>query len=586
VESFRLRQIAAPKREFLAPALAAGVRTLARLSDPALSAGARWFFFRAWRRFQKAVRNPRAVQEARLRRILRRAAGTAFGREHGFARLGSLDDYRARIPIRRYEDFEPYLQRMLNGEENVLVPGRPFYFARSSGTTGPAKFIPVTHAYLSEFLTPQRVFVRQIMQTFPGCLRGRLLALHNPGIEGFTPGGTPYGPLTAALRFGASRLGVSPVRGPFSASPRTVFLLENFDLKYYILLRLAAQERISLAAALNPSTLVLLGKLLNTHADALARDLETGGMRDLERVPEPIRTHVRRLLRKHPEAARRIRDSREKRGHVAATDLWPTIAGLLCWKGGNAPLYLRQLETWYPGRIAMDFGFLASEGSFSIPLSPEGARGVTAVTGHLIEFVPEKEMENGRHARTYLADELETGARYRVLVTGSHGLYRYDLNDVVECVGYHAKTAEIAFLHKGGNMANLTGEKIGESHAVAAARRAEERTGLSFAGFCLGYEGSDPPRYVFGVELQEAIPENQSRRLLHACEVSLRESNIEYAAKRDSLRLGDPRLVLLRPGALERDRRRRVSAGAPDAQVKTRTLLHDMRDLERREGIA
>jgi hypothetical protein len=307
-------------------------------------------------------------------------------------------------------------------------------------------------------------------------------------------------------------------------------------------------------------------------------------MRDLERVPEPIRTHVRRLLRKHPEAARRIRDSREKRGHVAATDLWPTIAGLLCWKGGNAPLYLRQLETWYPGRIAMDFGFLASEGSFSIPLSPEGARGVTAVTGHLIEFVPEKEMENGRPARTYLADELETGARYRVLVTGSHGLYRYDLNDVVECVGYHAKTAEIAFLHKGGNMANLTGEKIGESHAVAAARRAEERTGLSFAGFCLGYEGSDPPRYVFGVELQEAIPENQSRRLLHACEVSLRESNIEYAAKRDSLRLGDPRLVLLRPGALETYRRRRVSAGAPDAQVKTRTLLHDMRDLERREG--
>src|SRR5262249_55770752 len=148
------------------------------------------------------------------------------------------------------------------------------------------------------------------------------------------------------------------------------------------------------------------------------------------------------------------------------------------WTGGTAPFYLNQLQDWLPGVPVMDYGFVASEGGFSLPLAPNQKGGVAAVTGHFLEFVPEGAASEGRFNPCLLSGELKVGERYRIIITGSHGLYRYDMNDVVECVGYYQNTAIIAFLHKGGNMISLTGEKMAESHVTVAAKVAEESTGI------------------------------------------------------------------------------------------------------------
>lgn len=535
-------------------------------------------FSRSWKQFAHAIDHPREVQVARLLAIVGRARETEFGKAHGFSDIRSLDAYRSRVPIRGYDGFEPYLTRMVRGEPGVLIPDRPYYFGRSSGTTGTPKYIPVTPLYVSEYRRPRRVWARQVMQAFPGLVRGKILTIHSPRIEGTTPAGVPYGSVTVGLQ-GERRVARAgrghPVMEP---SPMGVFLLEDFELKYYVMLRLAAQESVSLAAAVNPSTLVLFARKLDELSDRLVKDLRAGTLTGLERLPEPVKSEVARVLRSDPKAADRIEGSRRMHGRVIATDLWPNIAGLLCWKGGSAPFYLEQLRELYPERRIMDYGYLATEGGMSIPLSPEGAAGPVAVSGHVLEFVPEEEADAG--GRALLADELEVGRRYRVLITGCHGLYRYDINDVVECVGHLSRTAEIRFVHKGGNMLSITGEKVGEAHVVEAAKQAEQATGLRLAGLSVTVELDDPPRYLFAVEPSASPTEGDLRRLRAALERALRSVNMEYDAKRSSMRLGPPGLVILEEGAFDRYRAARVQAGAPDSHVKPPHLTKDARLFE------
>lgn len=552
-----------------------GLAAVGALPDGVLRAGSRLLFSGSWRRFEEATERPREAQEARLLALVARAKDTEFGRAHRFAEIRGLEDYRARVPIRPFDGFEPYLARMVAGEPNVLIPEAPFFFARTSGTTGTPKHIPVTPLYVSEYRLPRRVWARQVMQAFPGLVRGKILTVHSPKLEATTERGVPVGSVTVGLTTQPGAVEGALAGAPWDAAPRSIFLLDDFELKYHVLLRLAAQAPISLAAAINPSTLVLLAEKLDRHAEELARDLESGGYGRLDALPEPIRGEVRAQLERAPKAARRLLDSKARHGRVIPTELWPRLAGLICWTGGSAPFYLAQLERLFPGKQVMDYGFLATEGGFSIPLGPGKRGGVVSVAGHVLEFVPEAAMARGETDGARLADELELGERYRVVVTGAHGLYRYDINDVVECVGRYRNTAEIAFLHKGGHMLSVTGEKVAESHVVRAAARAEAEVGLPLVGFTATCALEHPPRYVLAVEPRGALEPAGAQRLLAAFDAALSAENVEYAAKRGSLRLGAPRLVVLRPGAYEAERRRRVAAGAPDSHVKPPHLVRD-----------
>ena len=74
-------------------------------------------------------------QEKTMHQIVAQAANTAFGRDHNFSKIRTYEDFKQAVPIRDYEDLKPYIERVKNGEPDVLWPGRPAYFAKTSGTT-------------------------------------------------------------------------------------------------------------------------------------------------------------------------------------------------------------------------------------------------------------------------------------------------------------------------------------------------------------------------------------------------------------------------------------------------------------------
>src|SRR5476649_2050032 len=102
--------------------------------------------------FEAATLRPAQVQEELLRRILAHQAPTAFGTDHHFGTIHTLDDFRKIIPVRGYEYVEPYLKRVLKGETTALLADQKIHmFAMTSGTTASRKYIPVTDQYLADY---------------------------------------------------------------------------------------------------------------------------------------------------------------------------------------------------------------------------------------------------------------------------------------------------------------------------------------------------------------------------------------------------------------------------------------------------
>ena len=108
------------------------------------SLGAKIFAKKVYRKIQKWAKKPVQTQEKVFHELISNARDTQFGRDHNFSKIKTYTDYIKQVPIRDYEDLKPYIDRIVDGEENILWKGKPLYFAKTSGTTSGIKNIPLT----------------------------------------------------------------------------------------------------------------------------------------------------------------------------------------------------------------------------------------------------------------------------------------------------------------------------------------------------------------------------------------------------------------------------------------------------------
>jgi hypothetical protein len=148
------------------------------------------------------------------------------------------------------------------------------------------------------------------------------------------------------------------------------------------------------------------------------------------------------------------------------------------------------------------------------------------------------------------------------------GLYRYNINDLVEVVGFQDRTPIIQFIRKGTGISSVTGEKLTEEQVHVALTQALKQVHLPIDHCTLAVEMGYPPHYVFYVEPAHELSEPDRQAFLSVFEQSLRQLNIEYEDKRSSRRLGPPEIQIVPRGTFTRLRQMRVAAGAPEAQVK------------------
>lgn len=514
------------------------------------------------KRFARAINAPETAQREKLREILSGNAQTVFGREAGFASLGNAEEYRRQVPIRTYADFAPYIERMKNGEGNLLVSAPVQMFGVTSGSSASPKFLPVTRAFTLEHHLSHLAWLYGMLADHARSA-GHALSIVSPAHEGLTAGGIPYGSSSGKQYRDQS----IPIRAVHRV-PYNVFECPSFPDKYYLILLHSLSADLRTVTSVNPSTLVMLGQMLEEQAEPLLEDLRAGTLRHTPGLEPQQREFYAKRLRPNPRAARRLSEVRRTEGILLPQHVWPNLCVVNTWQGGNAPFYLEKVRRLWGERVPQRcLGLRATEGLFSVPLTDDTASGVLAVGSHFLEFI-EGEDEPQPFTPTLLAHELETGRRYRMIITTSGGLYRYDLGDIVEVTGRRANTPEIRFLHKAGGVLSITGEKICEDQVVEAMARVE-RANFPMSGFSLSIELRGQPRYVLALEAAEATPDAPALRKAGAdLDRELSLVNLEYGQKRQSGRLGAPLVLLLKPGTYREYRQRLTAQGRPDGQIK------------------
>jgi hypothetical protein len=523
--------------------------------------------------FLAALADPEATQrQILLDRIVRPNESSEFGQAHDFARIRSLEDFRAAVPIRKYEGFEPWIDRIVaTGEQGLLTTEPVKRFFLTSGSSNKKKLIPVTPSFVRTKSRAFGIYWSLVFADHPEAKTGRMVTnFSDSGEPSSSPGGLPCSS-ESAYWAGVTR---ATQRDSRPIVPKAVAQIEDSDARYYAIARILLEEEFAVIMTLNPSTILLLFDKLREHAEALAADIERGGIDAGRPVGDAVQAVVAERYAGNPARAAELRALAREDG-LFAHRIWPALSLAISWRSPMLDPWLRLLAPHFSDRVAgRDYILMASEGVMAVPLADGGSGGALAIDSHVYELVPEDRYGED-DAPVYSPHEVEVGRTYVVVLTNGSGLYRYDIGDVVRVARFEGRTPVVEFLHRAGATCSLTGEKLTEDQVTAAMSEVAAELHLSVHAFTMHPAPEGFPRYVALVELSQPASAEAKRAFSRCLDAALARSNVEYGGKRSSQRLAAPELWLVAPGGYEARRQARIRGGTSDSQIKPTHLTRD-----------
>lgn len=528
-------------------------------------------------KLNKASKNCEKSQEKTLRAILEYAKDTEWGKAHNYSTILKAKDavelqklWEENQPAIQYEDIRPFVERHKNGEENILFPGKPMMYATTSGTTKEPKWIPITNEYYKNIYSKMsKVWLWTFIHHRPKVFGGMVTSIVGKSVEGAAPDGTVYGSVS-----GVTRRDCPEFIHCLYCEPDEMYSIADYKTRYYCIMRTGIEKNVTLLVTANPSTIVEMQNNVNEFFDDYVTDIEKGTLKaDLKLDPE-IRKALEARYAPNPERANELRALKEKYGKVLPKHYWPDMQVLTTWKCGNTKVYLEKFKDSFPeNMLHQEFGYFASECRAGLVMNGKSDT-VLFPHMHYFEFVPEEDLdkENKRFLRLC---ELEKGKRYSIFVTTFAGLYRYDMNDLIEVTGFYGTIPTIQLVQKINGIISMTGEKIHERQFIEAVHLAEAETGIK-TKFFVGFADLENSVYDFYYEFENVdLPEEDMKKFNSVVDKKLKEMNIEYLTKRDSLRVKDPIPFALQKESFETYKERCILAGARDGQFKLNLLMQD-----------
>jgi GH3 auxin-responsive promoter len=484
-----------------------------------------------WNRLAADRARVEEVQQSTLKANCRMAAGTEFGREHRLGDVTKLEEFRKHVPLRAYAEFEPYLERMRQGERDVLWPGLIQYFAQSSGssnTLAQHKFLPISQEQIRwQQKAGFDVVARYVTQVGSGAFLG-----------GFSLGLFPPSTLkTQGEVHGTNNPGLMQRHVPWpirrAVLPKSDLRdIPNYDEK---LQRMAVAYLDYDVRALSGTTCwfsVFFDKLLEA-AHARGRRVST------------------------------------------VAELWPNLA-VLFGGGINAEPYRRVIAKRVGRPLVLMDNYNATEGGIFAVTDRLGREGMLMLPdrGVFFEFVAASEHAKPNAQRRALW-EVEAGVDYSIAVNTSSGLFGYYIGDVVRFQSVFPHRME--FVGRTAGVLSLTQELtsfVEIERALDAAVRACSCSVVEFsAGAEVGVGGTAKGRYQLFVEFEQ-VPLDPSL-FTSAFDESLCAQNRVYREHRSqNVAILPPALFSVSPGG---SRRFMEEIGRNGAQQKFPRVVDDLK---------
>ncbi|ELR72736.1 putative auxin-regulated protein [Fulvivirga imtechensis AK7] len=323
---------------------------------------------------------PGRYQQQIFENIIKTAASTVFGKDHGFGDIRNYDDYRKQVPIKDYEELSPYIKQILEGKSDVLWPGKPEYFSKTSGTTSGVKYIPITKASLPNHINSAR--------------NALLSYVHETGKSKFLDGKLIF----------------------LSGSP-------ELDRK----------------AGINTGR---LSGIVNHHVPAYLRtnqlpSYETNCIDDweqkLEKIIDETLHQDMTLISGIPPWVQMYFDRIQVRTGKKIKDVFPNF-DLFVYGGVNFEPYKAKLFESIGRKVDSIETYPASEGFIAYQDSQrEEGLLLLANSGIFFEFIPADEYFNDHPTRLTI-DDVKEGVNYAVVINSNAGLWGYSIGDTVKFV--------------------------------------------------------------------------------------------------------------------------------------------------------
>ena len=339
---------------------------------------ARW----AMKKLRRSVAHPVQAQDAVLQSLLRDGSRTAFGADHGLSEGMSVAEFQRAVPVRDYEGLRGYMDRAVEGEENVVWPGRPLYFCKTSGTTSGAKFIPLTKDSMPNHIGSARnALLGHIAGTGDASfVDGKMIFLQGSPELAKTAGGVHLGRLSGIVAHHVP----SYLQANRLPSWETN-CIEDWEIK----------------------------------VDAVVRETCTEDLRLVSGIPSWVQMYFERLL--------------EHTGKRTVQEVFPNLS--LFVHGGVAfgpyEARFRQLLGFDIARVEL---YPASEGFLAYQDAPEVEGMLLNVNdGIFFEFIPADRYFEDEAPRLTVG-EVELGVQYALVLSSNAGLWGYDIGDTVKFV--------------------------------------------------------------------------------------------------------------------------------------------------------
>lgn len=335
----------------------------------------------AVKQINKWKKNAAAAQQKVFNKLISEARDTSFGKDHGFSKIRSYEDFKRRIPVSDYEDLRPYIERVVQGEENVLWPGKPMYLAKTSGTTSGVKYIPISQKSMPEHIKAARnALLCYIAETGnAGFIDGKIIFLQgSPVLEAMT--GIATGRLSGIV-----------------ANHVPSYLQKN---------RLPSYKTNSIDD-------------WEEKVEAIVDETIHEDMRLISGIPPWVQMYFDRLS--------------ARAGGKKIKEIFKNFS-LFVYGGVNFEPYRSRLEESIGKKIDSIEIYPASEGFIAFQDSQK-EKGLLLLVdaGIFYEFIPADEYFNEHPARISLED-IELGKNYALILNTNAGLWGYSLGDTIKFV--------------------------------------------------------------------------------------------------------------------------------------------------------
>lgn len=471
----------------------------------ALNSAFSWFIRLRMHHIDAVRTMPIQLQRQLFQVLIQKGAKTSFGKDHGFGEIRYLRDFRKRVPIRTYDQIQPWIDRARLGESNVLWPGQTKWFAKSSGTSSErSKFLPVSEdALLSCHYKGGKDLLALYCDQRPAArlYDGKHLVLGGSSALNANGDGSYTGDLSAII-----------VR----------------NLPFWVEARRTPSRQIALMAD------------WEKKVDAMAESTMKEDVRILAGVPSWMLVIAKRIL--------------ELSGKETLAEVWPNLQ-LFMHGGVSFAPYKKQFEALI-GETRLPFDFLetynASEGFFGLQDRLDSEDLLLMLDyGIYFEFVPMSEWGSENPISLELR-ELEVGKEYALVISTNAGLWRYALGDVIRVTELHPFRIQVS--GRTTSYLNAFGEEVMVKQADKAIAEASVLTGATVRDYTaapvfMGLNQTGGHEWLIEFEQE---PSGGLQLFLECLDSSLIRQNSDYAAKRTGdLALSFPSGMMLPKGAFE-----------------------------------